>query len=161
MFCHSLSGWRSRKVVEAVMLIIPKAIQEEIRAHGVASYPYEGCGLLLGTAVNDNNVVTAIRPMRNVWPVEEEKPERFRIDEQEWVAAELEAMAQGLDVIGVFHSHPDHPPIASPRDLAWAAWPGYSYLITEIRQGTPRDGCSWQLLDDRSGFVEEKIEIQE
>jgi proteasome lid subunit RPN8/RPN11 len=141
------------------MLTIPKAIQEQIQAHGTASYPYEGCGLLLGTAVNGNNVVAAIHPTQNVWPVEEEKRTRFRIDEREWAEAELAALRQGLDVIGVFHSHPDSPSVASPRDLAWAAFAGYSYLITEIRQGVPQDGRSWQLMPDRSGFIEEKVEI--
>lgn len=143
------------------MLILSKDVQEKIHAHGVASYPYEGCGLLLGTAVNGDNIVTAIRTMANVWPDQEEKRERFRIDEKEWIAAEMEAMAQDLDVIGVFHSHPDHPPVASPRDLSWAAFSGYSYLITEIRQGQPALNQSWHLLADRSGFVEEKIKIQD
>jgi proteasome lid subunit RPN8/RPN11 len=143
------------------MLIIPQAIKQEIQAHGVASYPYEGCGLLLGTAVDGNNIVSAIRPTQNVWPVEAEKRERFRIDEQEWATAEMEAMRQGLDVVGVFHSHPDCPPVASPRDLNWAAFSGYSYLITEIRAGVPQDGRSWQLLPDRSGFVEEEVKVAE
>lgn len=142
------------------MLTIPKEIQEQIKAHGVAAYPYEGCGLLLGTAVPEQNTVAAIRPAQNVWPVEEEKRVRFRINEQEWIQAELEAMRQGLDIVGVFHSHPDSPPVASPRDLAWAAFAGYSYLITEIRNGTVGDGRSWQLLPDRSGFIEEKVEIR-
>ena len=104
------------------------------------------------------NRVTAVRPLSNVWPVEEEKRVRFRIAENDWRDVEMEAMMQDLDVLGVFHSHPDHPPVASPRDLAWAAWPGYSYLITEIRAGRSAGSRSWQLLDDRSGFVEEKIE---
>lgn len=144
------------------MLTIPKEIQQQIEAHGEASYPYEGCGLLLGTAVSqDNNSVSAIRTTKNVWPVELEKSVRFRIDEQEWIQAELEAMRQGLDVIGVFHSHPDSPPVASPRDLTWAAFTGYSYLITEIRRGTAVNGRSWQLLPDRSGFVEEQIKIRD
>lgn len=157
------------------MLTIPKEIQEQIQIHGVAAYPYEGCGLLLGTAVSasswqavspssrqavtNHNIVAAIRPTQNVWLVEEEKRVRFRIDEQEWAQAELEAMRQELDIVGVFHSHPDSPPVASPRDLAWAAFAGYSYLITEIRQGVVGDGRSWQLLPDRSGFIEEKVEI--
>lgn len=143
------------------MLTISKEIQQQIQAHGVASYPYEGCGLLLGTAVNGHNIVSVIRPTRNVWPDEEEKRIRFRIDEKEWAQAELEAMKEGLDVIGVFHSHPDSPPVASPRDLAWAAFAGYSYLITEIRQRQPHDGRSWQLLADRTGFVEEEIKVTE
>ncbi|MCA9968531.1 MAG: Mov34/MPN/PAD-1 family protein, partial [Anaerolineales bacterium] len=71
--------------------------------------------------------------------------------------AEMEAMRRDLDVIGIFHSHPDHPPVASPRDLAWATWPGYSYIITQIWEGEPTYSQSWQLLADRSGFVEEMI----
>lgn len=141
------------------MLTLSEALHEAIKAHGAASYPYEGCGLLLGSAENGHNVVIDIRPLPNVWPVEAEKPERFRIDENDWRDVELEAMAEGLDVIGIFHSHPDHPPIASPRDLAWASWPGYSYLITEVRNGRPVNSRSWQLAADRSGFLEEEITI--
>ena len=141
------------------MLQIPRAVHEQILAHGAAAYPYEGCGLLLGQVENDCNVVVAIRPMQNVWPDEAEKRVRFRIDEQAWVRAEMEAMAADLDIIGIFHSHPDHPPAASPRDLAWASWPGYSYLITQVLEGEPTFSQSWQLPDDRSGFVEEEIRI--
>lgn len=126
-------------------------------AHGVASYPYEGCGLLLGYVEDGVNMVTAVCPLSNVWPDEEEKRVRFRIAEDDWRDVEMEAMMDDLDVIGVFHSHPDNPPIASPRDLAWAAWPGYSYLITEINRRQPAASLSWQLLADRSGFVAEKI----
>jgi proteasome lid subunit RPN8/RPN11 len=99
--------------------------------------------------------------MQNVWPVEAEKPERFRIDEKAWLSAELDAMQNDLDIIGIFHSHPDHPAVASPRDLAWASWPGYSYLITEIRGGKALANRSWQLSDDRSGFYEEEVAIIE
>lgn len=141
------------------MLILPKGIREQIEAHGVASYPYEGCGLLLGTAVPHHNTVAAIHPTKNVWPVEDEKRVRFRVDEQEWAQAELEAMRRGWDIVGVFHSHPDSPPAASPRDLAWAAFAGYSYLITEVRNGAVGDSRSWQLLPDRSGFVEEEVRV--
>jgi len=123
----------------------------------VDSYPYEGCGLLLGQVEEGVNVVTAVRPLPNVWPDEEAKRTRFRIAEDDWRDAELEAMLADLDVIGVFHSHPDHPPVASPRDLAWAAWSGYSYMITEIRTGRPAASRSWQLQSDRSGFVEEEL----
>lgn len=142
------------------MLILSDELHNAIQAHGAASYPYEGCGLLLGRAADGHNVVVAVRPMANVWPVEEEKPERFRIDANAWRDTELDAMAEGLDVVGVFHSHPDHPPVASPRDLAWASWPGYSYLITEVAGGQPTHSRSWQLAEDRSGFVEEAIEAR-
>ena len=138
---------------------ITRDLLNQIEAHGAESYPFEGCGLLLGYMDNGANVVTAMRPLPNNWPDEEEKRVRFRIAENDWRDVEIEAMMLDLDILGIFHSHPDHPPVASPRDLAWAAWPGYSYLITEIRARRPVSNRSWQLRDDRSGFVEEKIEV--
>ena len=141
------------------MLKLTKELHNEIKVHGAASYPHEGCGLLLGHSDGESNVVVAARPLPNVWPVASEKPERFRIAEDDWRDAELDAAAEGLDVIGIFHSHPDHPAVASPRDLAWASWPGYSYLITQIVGGEPTAGRSWQLAADRSGFVEEMVEV--
>lgn len=142
------------------MLIIPTPIHDQIAAHSAASYPYEGCGLLLGHAEDGRNIVMAARPLPNVWPLESEKPERFRIAENDWRDVELEAMEEGLDVIGIFHSHPDHPPVASPRDLAWASWPGYSYLITQVIAGQPGVSRSWQLADDRTGFIQEPVSIE-
>ena len=102
------------------MLELTQELHEAIKAHGQASYPYEGCGVLLGRVEGEVNVVTAVRPLPNTWPVEAEKPIRFRIAEQDWLAAEMAAMMDDVDIIGIFHSHPDNPPIASPRDLAWA-----------------------------------------
>lgn len=139
------------------MLHLPHRIREEIDAHGATTYPYEGCGLLLGHSDGDENVVAAIYPVENRWDEGEEKRERFLIAPADMLQAELAAMRQGLDIVGIFHSHPDHEPVASPRDLDWATWPGYSYLITEVRDGTPGSSRSWQLRADRSGFVEEPI----
>jgi proteasome lid subunit RPN8/RPN11 len=141
------------------MLVLTTALHDTIKAHGAATYPHEGCGLLLGTMETGRAIVAEIRPLPNVWPVEAEKPERFRIAEDDWRDVELEAMAAGLDVLGIFHSHPDHPPVASPRDLAWASWPGYSYLITQVVGGQATHSRSWQLAPDRSGFIEEDIRL--
>lgn len=141
------------------MLKLSEEIHQKIKEHGASSYPFEGCGLLLGQVENGDNVVSAIRPMVNVWPVEEEKPIRFSIDPKAWQQAELEAMMNGLDVIGIFHSHPDDVPVASPRDLAWASWSGYSYLITQVLKGKPTFSRSWQLKSNRSGFDEEEIAV--
>lgn len=142
------------------MLKLPEEIQKKIESYGRDSYPYEGCGLLLGHRADGVNEVTAIFPVENRWEVEEERRERFHIAPDDMLQAELEAMRRGMDIVGVFHSHPDHPPVASPRDLAWAAWPGYSYLITEIRDGRPLESRSWQLQPDRSGFVEEEVKLK-
>ncbi len=142
------------------MLKVPAQLQKKIESHGAVSYPYEGCGLLLGQRNDGDNVVVGLYPVENRWEVEAERRVRFQITPEDMLQAELAAMRQDLDIVGIFHSHPDDRPIASPRDLAWATWPGYSYLITEVRGGQPGASRSWQLRPDRSGFLEEDIEIQ-
>ena len=143
------------------MLKLPPAIHDAIKSHAAAAYPFEGCGLLLGQSGGNQNVVAALFPTPNTWPQESEKRVRFAISGADMLRAEIAAISQGLDVVGVFHSHPDCEPVASPRDLAWAAWPGYSYLITQVNGGVnggvPAASRSWQLLPDRSGFIEEGI----
>ncbi len=141
------------------MLLLPLDLLTQIQAHGAASYPLEGCGLLLGRQEDGQRMVEAVFPVPNTWPVEAEKPVRFAIAPQDMLRAELAALERGSGVIGVFHSHPDHEPVASPRDLAWAAWSGYSYLITQVVDGVPAASRSWQLRTDRSGFVEEEVII--
>ena len=143
------------------MLKIAGNVKEQIEAHGAASYPYEGCGLLLGQVQNGDNLVVDVYAVENRWQVKEERRVRFLIRPQDMMQAEMEAMRQDLDIVGIFHSHPDDQPVASPRDLAWATWPGYSYLITEVREGQPGVSRSWQLRTDRSGFFEEDIEIHQ
>ncbi|MGB4872225.1 MAG: M67 family metallopeptidase, partial [Candidatus Promineifilaceae bacterium] len=133
------------------MLQLSAQLHEQMKAHGAKSYPFEGCGLLLGRTENGVNIVEGILPAANTWPVEGEKPVRFQISADDMLKAEMEAMRRDLDIIGVFHSHPDHPPVASPRDLAWATWPGYSYIITQVWEGEATYSQSWQLLADRSG----------
>lgn len=141
------------------MLQLTNELLRRIQEHGAAAYPYEGCGLLLGEFAAEHNVIYDIFPAENQWPVEEEKRVRFRIAPEEMLRAEMAALERGLEVVGIFHSHPDVPPVASPRDLAWATWPGYSYLITGINNAQPAGSRSWQLRPDRQGFVEEEIKI--
>jgi proteasome lid subunit RPN8/RPN11 len=141
------------------MLTLTAELLKEIEAQAAAAYPYEGCGLLLGRAGDGGNQALALAPLPNRWPAGDERRTRFHIAPEDALAAELAAAAQGLDVVGVYHSHPDHPPLASPRDVAWAAWPGYSYLITEVRAGRPAASRSWQLRPDRSGFAAEEIDL--
>ncbi len=142
------------------MVYVTAAVEAAIRRQGEAAYPYEGCGLLLGHSDGRHHQVVAIHPMTNVWPQVDERRVRFKLDEQEWLQAELEATRQGHDIVGIFHSHPDHPAVASPRDLAWASWPGYAYLITEVREGRAVGSRAWQLRADRTDFIEEPLLIQ-
>lgn len=139
-------------------LILSMALLGKIAAHGEQAYPEEGAGFLLGTGDSE-------RVIRDLVFAENKRelsarPRRFLIDPQEYIAAELESERRGLDLVGVFHSHPDHPNAPSDYDREWAQ-PVFSYLITSIRAGTARESRSWRLDGDRSRFVEEEIEIKD
>lgn len=136
-------------------LQVSRTLLDQIRRHGEASYPDEGAGLLYGEAHADDRRATALRPLANTHP-EGERRRRYRIDPTDMMAAEDEAEALGLDVVGVFHSHPDHPAEASETDREWAL-PWFSYLITSVRFGRAAETRSWRLVDDRSIMIEEPL----
>ena len=136
-------------------LQVSRTLLDQIRRHGEASYPDEGAGLLYGEAHGDDRRATALRPLANTHP-KGERRRRYRIDPTDMMAAEDEAEALGLDVVGVFHSHPDHPAEASETDREWAL-PWFSYLITSVRFGRAAETRSWRLVDDRSIMIEEPL----
>ena len=129
-----------------------------IHAHGEESYPEEGAGFLLG-AVPDNSkrTVTEIFPLINSRE-DEARHNRYLITPEDYLKAELTADKLGLSLIGVFHSHPDHPNQPSEYDRQWAQ-PFFSYIITSVNQGKAVESRSWRLTEDRSKFEEEKISI--
>ena len=129
-----------------------------IHAHGEESYPEEGAGFLLG-AVSDNSkrTVTEIFPLINSRE-DEARHNRYLITPEDYLKAELTADKLGLSLIGVFHSHPDHPNQPSEYDRQWAQ-PFFSYIITSVNQGKAVESRSWRLTEDRSKFEEEKISI--
>jgi proteasome lid subunit RPN8/RPN11 len=81
---------------------------------------------------------------------------RYLLTPEDYLRGEREAARQGLDVLGVFHSHPDHPNRPSEFDRAWAM-PWFSYLITSVEAGCALESRSWKLADDRSSFIEEPL----
>jgi proteasome lid subunit RPN8/RPN11 len=131
----------------------------QIHAHGEAAYPEEGAGFLLGKANGENRMGTLILPASNVRE-DAARQNRYQITPQENLKAEQLAAARGLDVIGIFHSHPDHPNQPSDFDREWAL-PWYSYLITSVNIGKAVETRSWRLSDDRSKYSEEKIVVME
>ena len=129
---------------------------DRIRAHGRSTYPEECCGLLLGEADGAAKSVRDLRAMRNT---REDSPKnRYLIDPRELLDAEREARARKLDIVGVYHSHPDHPARPSEFDREHA-FPWYSYIVVRVASGEPGELTSWVLLDDRSAFDAEEIEI--
>jgi len=139
------------------MLTIWRTAMKEMEAHLEAAYPNEGAGLLLGTANGADKHITAVLPLENRWEGREQH-RRFLLGPQDMLRGEQEAARRGLDVIGIFHSHPDHPAEPSGFDRDWAL-PWYSYLITTVAQGQATQHRAWVLKDDRSGYDEEELRI--
>lgn len=139
-----------------MILYLPKAVLAQIHAHGEEAYPEEGAGFLLGTEETRRSVAT-IFALSNARE-EADRHNRYLINPADYVKAEIEAERQGLRLISVFHSHPDHPNRPSEFDRDWAQ-PFFSYIITTVESGKAKESKSWRLLEDRSQFEEEKIKI--
>lgn len=130
--------------------------QDEIRGHGERDYPDECCGLLFGRfAENGMKICSETYPISNARE-EEAKRNRFLIRPEELMRGEKEAAGKSLDVIGFYHSHPDHPAAPSQYDLEHA-WPLYSYIVVSIDSGRAEDLRSWEMQTDRTRFNEEEI----
>ena len=134
-----------------VELALPADVRAAVRAHGVDAYPDECCGVLVGPA---QGRVVAAWPFDNTTSLDRHR--RFLIGPDEYRQAEAKAAAAGLEVLGFYHSHPNHPAEPSDFDLDHA-WPNMSYLIVSIRDRVPREMRSWRLRADRSGYDEESI----
>lgn len=137
------------------MLRVAPGLLSEIHLHGETAYPHEGAGFLLGRD-GDQRQVLAVLPLSNARE-EADRHNRYLIGPQEYLRAEQQAEEQGLVLLGVFHSHPDHPDRPSEYDREWAQ-PYFSYLITTISSGRAVGSRSWRLAEDRSKFEEEPIE---
>lgn len=134
---------------------IPDHLLREIAAHGEESYPEEGAGLMLGTEENGQRKVKKILLMENARE-ESARHKRYLLSAEDILHGENEAARAGMDILGIFHSHPDHPNQPSEYDREWAV-PWYSYIITSVKRGKAVGSRSWRLMDDRSRFQEEII----
>lgn len=136
------------------MLVVPKALVERINSHVESAYPGEGAGFLLG----EDGEVAEIFALPNARE-EEARHNRFLLTPEDYMKAEMKAMELGVDLIGVFHSHPDCPNIPSEYDREWAQ-PFFSYIITRVDEGKVVSHRSWKLVEDRSKYDEEEITIK-
>ena len=125
-------------------------VADAIRSHGRETYPHECCGALLG---RDGTTVEALRLPNTT---EEGPRRRFMVRPADYLAAERHAASRGLDLLGFYHSHPDHPARPSQYDLDHA-WPVFHYVIVSVRDGESMEMTSWRLRDDRSAFDEEPL----
>ena len=133
---------------------IEHALIDEIRRQGERAYPAECCGVLVGTAGDVKEVVRLV-PVTNR---RTDDPHRYLIapDDLRRIEADLRPLKQ--DVLGCYHSHPDHPAVPSAFDVE-QAWPWYSYLILRVDDGLAAEVASWVLDDDRSTMHLEPIDV--
>ena len=155
-----------------MVLRINHAQMEAIRQHGARTYPGECCGVMLGKADGVCKEVREIVPLKNLRndpvraqellpvddPGRETERNRFLIDPLDQLRVEKEARATGLEVLGYYHSHPDHParPSVYDRDHAW---PLYSYVIVSVERGVAKDLCCWVLAEEGGTFCAEQVEV--
>ena len=144
------------------MLAFSQGEYDEIRKHGEETYPHECCGVLLGQFSGDDRVVEAITRCGNT---RTDSPQnRYHIAPQELVRVQRQAREKGLEIIGFYHSHPDHPAQPSSTDLADAHWIGCSYVITAVQQGKAVLTNSFLLAgtdEDDKHFEQEWVRVEE
>ena len=141
-----------------------------MQSHAESTYPEECCGLLLGKLSSDTKILIDVLPTENSWDteaadafqsvegsaeLESSKRRRFSIAPEVMLKAQKDARDRNLNIIGIYHSHTDHPAIPSEFDRA-IAWQQYSYVIVSVQQGKAIDLKSWSL-DDEHQFQPEEL----
>ena len=133
-------------------LTIPARLLNRLTATASRGYPHEVCGLLLGGSHEGSVRVERLRDARNL--ATDRLRDRYTLDPGDFLAADTEALRAGLEIVGIWHTHPDHPARPSETDRA-RAWSGYSYMILSVRAGIVADMTAWELVDER--FVEQQV----
>jgi proteasome lid subunit RPN8/RPN11 len=142
---------------------MPRAVYDDLRAHGEAAYPHESCGVLLGCPSKEGWRIEALKRATNAQI--DAAGSRYEIAPAELVGIVREAREQGLEIAGFYHSHPDHAARPSATDLAEAHWVGCAHVITEVAQGRAAETCAFLLAgateeDKRFEAMAIKIEDQ-
>ncbi len=139
---------------------IARSVLTAIRQHLQTAYPTEGCGFLMGVRGPDGEVVVRqYRAVQNRRLAGRKARSRYFISPHDFLSAEHDATASGLQIVGVYHSHPDVAAQPSSYDREHA-WPWYRYLIVSVVGGAVRDERVWELTDNRA-FVEQLLQIEE
>jgi proteasome lid subunit RPN8/RPN11 len=139
-----------------VSLLIPQRDVESIRRHGEAAYPQECCGFLIGRSSGEVKRIEITLAARN--EREDSLERRYLISPRAYLEAEDAASARGLEVVGFYHSHPDHPARPSEFDRDHAL-PWCSYIIVAVADGKSGDLTSWVLSDAAARFDPEAITV--
>jgi proteasome lid subunit RPN8/RPN11 len=142
------------------MLRLNEQIYHAIRLHGEQTYPHECCGVLLGRSVDGANEVDEAVRAGNTRT--DSAHNRYNIAPQELVKIQRQGRERGLDIVGFYHSHPDHPAQWSKTDFAEAHWLGCSYVITAVEKGVAKATNSFLLsgtTEEDKAFEDEAVEV--
>ncbi|MBM4053259.1 MAG: M67 family metallopeptidase [Planctomycetes bacterium] len=135
------------------MLYVSKNDLNIIKNEVIKSYPSECCGLLVGRNAAEKKVV-------EIYPVQNKNTERthdrYEISGKDFMRVDRSASKKGLQIIGIYHSHPDHPAVPSAFDKE-NAWSSYSYMIISVEKREDIEFRSWVFNEERKLFIEEKI----
>ena len=144
----------------SVRLEVPTTIHDGLRTHGESAYPHECCGILLGHLSAAAIVVEQALPVDNTRL--DSAHNRYSIEPADLIRAQREARARGLDIVGFYHSHPDHPAFPSDTDLAEAHWYGCAYVITSVegKGGRPRAHATNSFLLGGTGENDKSLQPQ-
>jgi proteasome lid subunit RPN8/RPN11 len=143
------------------MLKFKQSEYDEIRCHGEQTYPHECCGILLGIAEGDVRTVQASLRCNNTRT--DSPHNRYDIDPRELIQAQRQARERGIDIVGFYHSHPDHPALWSQTDFNYAHWIGCSYVITSVEQGRAAVTHSFVLIgskEEDKALVDEEVVVE-
>ncbi|MDA8395026.1 MAG: M67 family metallopeptidase [Candidatus Dormibacteraeota bacterium] len=135
-------------------LTFAKGQWERMRELAESAYPFEGCGVLGGRALDGGWEVSEVFPGRNL--VQDRRHDRYELDPRDIIAAERACRSRGEEVLGFFHTHPDHPARPSQFDRDHA-WPGYVYLVCAVDQGAMRRATAWILAGQGEGAEFEEL----
>ena len=145
----------------SAVLKISDTVYAQVRQHGEQTYPHECCGVLLGKALDGTNEVEAAVRAGNTRT--DSAHNRYHIAPQELIAIQRQARERSLDIVGFYHSHPDHPAQWSPTDFAEAHWFGCSYVITAVEKGKAQITNSFLLTgagEDDKAFTNQQITVE-
>ena len=137
------------------MVEIKQDILQKILDHARESYPHECCGILIGLMSEKKRIMDAVRAENTN---KERASDRYEMNPDELLKIEREARGAGLEVVGVYHSHPDHPSRPSEFDRQ-RGWPEYSYIIVAVKGGTETEARSWTFIEEDEPFGEEELKV--
>jgi len=152
------------------MIVLSDVARQALTRHAESTYPYECVGLLIGRLEGGDKTVEEVFPAQNTWSAdvgltdaehEHSLRDRFYLDPRDYLKADRAARERGLDVVGCYHSHPDHPALPSERDRIGAQGVGvgavFSFLIQSVRDGRAAELTAWLLADEGARFVSEEL----